>query len=329
MASYSAPSENYFNFDAIQYERRLFTCVDNSPSIQETPGLFSKTLYLIISETQQTFNERRQSVARDSLVLCPFLITMSSRAHLKLDVWCSKFGFWDRLAKLITRNAISNRWLENPSMWHNRRRERIWHALVDVCRASDSIIINSSLSNSIKVSEKPLWVSVLRSTNRQCSQLLPNNSNRQLQHTGCQVSTSSSLTTITTNRNSGWSTMKAFFSNQSLCTSLPSSRSSICSEIESPSTWNDHWLPGMLFLPCSLFLASSTSFPHFSKSSVIMDCCVRITLFGCKCSRILDTFKSINEVHKNPLSGYWMFLWVCSKVPEYVDTLFIVLRKKP
>ncbi|KAI6180753.1 Elongation of very long chain fatty acids protein [Aphelenchoides besseyi] len=44
---------------------------------------------------------------------------------------------------------------------------------------------------------------------------------------------------------------------------------------------------------------------------------------------ISHTYTHINEVHKNPLSGYWSFLWICSKIPEFVDTFFIVLRKKP
>ncbi|KAI6233185.1 Elongation of very long chain fatty acids protein [Aphelenchoides fujianensis] len=41
------------------------------------------------------------------------------------------------------------------------------------------------------------------------------------------------------------------------------------------------------------------------------------------------TYTHINEVHKNSLAGYWSFLWICSKIPEFVDTFFIVLRKKP
>lgn len=41
------------------------------------------------------------------------------------------------------------------------------------------------------------------------------------------------------------------------------------------------------------------------------------------------TYTHVNTVHKNPLSGYWCFLWIVSKVPEFLDTYFIVLRKKP
>ncbi|KAI6183594.1 Elongation of very long chain fatty acids protein [Aphelenchoides bicaudatus] len=41
------------------------------------------------------------------------------------------------------------------------------------------------------------------------------------------------------------------------------------------------------------------------------------------------TYTHVNDVFKNPLAGYWSFLWVCSKIPEFVDTYFIVLRKKP
>jgi len=44
---------------------------------------------------------------------------------------------------------------------------------------------------------------------------------------------------------------------------------------------------------------------------------------------ITRTYTHINEAHKNPLAGYWSFLWCASKIPEFVDTYFIVLRKKP
>jgi elongation of very long chain fatty acids protein 6 len=44
---------------------------------------------------------------------------------------------------------------------------------------------------------------------------------------------------------------------------------------------------------------------------------------------IARTFTHVHYQHTNPLAGYWSFLWVASKVPEFVDTYFIVLRKKP
>uniref|UniRef100_A0A183BP92 Elongation of very long chain fatty acids protein n=1 Tax=Globodera pallida TaxID=36090 RepID=A0A183BP92_GLOPA len=41
------------------------------------------------------------------------------------------------------------------------------------------------------------------------------------------------------------------------------------------------------------------------------------------------TYTQINEIHTDKTAGYWCFLWCVSKIPELIDTLFIVLRKKP
>ncbi|KAJ1352275.1 hypothetical protein KIN20_008573 [Parelaphostrongylus tenuis] len=37
----------------------------------------------------------------------------------------------------------------------------------------------------------------------------------------------------------------------------------------------------------------------------------------------------ISEVYTDKTCGYWVFLWVLSKTPELIDTIFIVLRKRP
>lgn len=44
---------------------------------------------------------------------------------------------------------------------------------------------------------------------------------------------------------------------------------------------------------------------------------------------IQHTYTEIGDLQKHPVAGYWAFLWVVSKIPELIDTLFIVLRKKP
>ncbi|XGW31216.1 hypothetical protein V3C99_009852 [Haemonchus contortus] len=41
------------------------------------------------------------------------------------------------------------------------------------------------------------------------------------------------------------------------------------------------------------------------------------------------TYTHISEVYTDKTSGYWVLLWVLSKIPELVDTIFIVLRKRP
>ncbi|KIH47958.1 hypothetical protein ANCDUO_21977 [Ancylostoma duodenale] len=44
---------------------------------------------------------------------------------------------------------------------------------------------------------------------------------------------------------------------------------------------------------------------------------------------ITHTYAHISEVYTDKTSGYWVMLWVLSKIPELVDTIFIVLRKRP
>ena len=44
---------------------------------------------------------------------------------------------------------------------------------------------------------------------------------------------------------------------------------------------------------------------------------------------IQHTYTHVSEIQTNNIGGYWTFLWVVSKIPELIDTLFIVLRKKP
>ncbi|KAI6220341.1 Elongation of very long chain fatty acids protein [Aphelenchoides fujianensis] len=44
---------------------------------------------------------------------------------------------------------------------------------------------------------------------------------------------------------------------------------------------------------------------------------------------IQHTYTHISEIQTDRTSGYWCFLWIVSKIPEFVDTFFIVLRKKP
>jgi len=41
------------------------------------------------------------------------------------------------------------------------------------------------------------------------------------------------------------------------------------------------------------------------------------------------TYTNVSEIMTDKVAGYWSFLWVVSKIPELIDTLFIVLRKKP
>jgi len=41
------------------------------------------------------------------------------------------------------------------------------------------------------------------------------------------------------------------------------------------------------------------------------------------------TYTNISELQTDRVAGYWAFVWTVSKIPELVDTFFIVLRKKP
>uniref|UniRef100_A0A915P087 Elongation of very long chain fatty acids protein n=1 Tax=Meloidogyne floridensis TaxID=298350 RepID=A0A915P087_9BILA len=44
---------------------------------------------------------------------------------------------------------------------------------------------------------------------------------------------------------------------------------------------------------------------------------------------IAHTYTEIGELQKDPIAGYWAFAWCVSKIPELIDTLFVVLRKRP
>ncbi|CAI5449467.1 unnamed protein product [Caenorhabditis angaria] len=59
-----------------------------------------------------------------------------------------------------------------------------------------------------------------------------------------------------------------------------------------------------------------------------------LAVFPTLCSVIYNhgishTYTNVSELYTNKLSGYWIYLWVLSKIPELVDTVFIVLRKRP
>jgi len=41
------------------------------------------------------------------------------------------------------------------------------------------------------------------------------------------------------------------------------------------------------------------------------------------------TYTDISELFTDKTAGYWAFVWCVSKIPELIDTLFIVVRKKP
>uniref|UniRef100_A0A915BI67 Elongation of very long chain fatty acids protein n=1 Tax=Parascaris univalens TaxID=6257 RepID=A0A915BI67_PARUN len=43
----------------------------------------------------------------------------------------------------------------------------------------------------------------------------------------------------------------------------------------------------------------------------------------------ISTFTEIGPCFTDNVAGYWTFLWVFSKIPELLDTIFIVLRKRP
>jgi elongation of very long chain fatty acids protein 6 len=44
---------------------------------------------------------------------------------------------------------------------------------------------------------------------------------------------------------------------------------------------------------------------------------------------VSSTYTEITELQTDKVAGYWTFLWVVSKIPELIDTIFIVLRKRP
>jgi len=44
---------------------------------------------------------------------------------------------------------------------------------------------------------------------------------------------------------------------------------------------------------------------------------------------VQHTYTEIGELQTDKVAGYWAFLWVVSKIPELLDTFFIVTRKKP
>ncbi|CAB3405832.1 unnamed protein product [Caenorhabditis bovis] len=44
---------------------------------------------------------------------------------------------------------------------------------------------------------------------------------------------------------------------------------------------------------------------------------------------LTHTYTHVSELYTDSKSGYWVFLWVLSKIPELMDTVFIVLRKRP
>uniref|UniRef100_A0A915CMR2 Elongation of very long chain fatty acids protein n=1 Tax=Ditylenchus dipsaci TaxID=166011 RepID=A0A915CMR2_9BILA len=44
---------------------------------------------------------------------------------------------------------------------------------------------------------------------------------------------------------------------------------------------------------------------------------------------VRSTYTEIGALQTDKVAGYWAFLWVVSKIPEFLDTIFIVLRKKP
>ncbi|KHN79186.1 Putative fatty acid elongation protein 3 [Toxocara canis] len=43
----------------------------------------------------------------------------------------------------------------------------------------------------------------------------------------------------------------------------------------------------------------------------------------------ISTFTEVGPCFTDNVAGYWTFLWVVSKIPELIDTIFIVLRKRP
>ncbi|KAI1705814.1 GNS1/SUR4 family domain-containing protein [Ditylenchus destructor] len=44
---------------------------------------------------------------------------------------------------------------------------------------------------------------------------------------------------------------------------------------------------------------------------------------------VQHSYTKISELQTDKVCGYWAFLWIVSKIPELIDTIFIVLRKRP
>nr|CAD2188275.1 unnamed protein product [Meloidogyne enterolobii] len=44
---------------------------------------------------------------------------------------------------------------------------------------------------------------------------------------------------------------------------------------------------------------------------------------------IITTYTQITELQTNQISGFWIFIWVLSKIPELFDTLFLILKGRP
>lgn len=44
---------------------------------------------------------------------------------------------------------------------------------------------------------------------------------------------------------------------------------------------------------------------------------------------VQHTYTEVGALQKDSIAGYWAFVWCVSKIPEFIDTIFIVLRKKP
>uniref|UniRef100_A0A914LYJ1 Elongation of very long chain fatty acids protein n=1 Tax=Meloidogyne incognita TaxID=6306 RepID=A0A914LYJ1_MELIC len=44
---------------------------------------------------------------------------------------------------------------------------------------------------------------------------------------------------------------------------------------------------------------------------------------------IIKTYTQITELQTNQISGFWIFIWVLSKIPELIDTLFLILKGRP
>lgn len=66
---------------------------------------------------------------------------------------------------------------------------------------------------------------------------------------------------------------------------------------------------------------------HFSPPFKIMALLVKFCWLKINYWLFLDTYSTYTEIQADAC-GYWMLLWRLSKIPEYVDTAFLVLRKR-